>query len=93
VFVQLLDAETNERVAGIDTQPDKGEWPTGRWVKNEVVVDEYFIAIPPDFQPGVYKIIAGLYRPETGQRLVLPDGPDHWTLPSTLFREEEQGSK
>jgi hypothetical protein len=89
VFVQLLEAETNERVAGIDTQPVKGEWPTSRWVKNEVVVDNYLVAIPPDFQPGVYKIIAGLYRPETGQRLTLPDGQDYWTLPSTLFREEE----
>ncbi|HEX9921970.1 MAG TPA: hypothetical protein VGD99_04860, partial [Anaerolineae bacterium] len=89
VFVQLLEAETNERVAGIDTQPGKGEWPTSRWVKNEIVVDDYLIAIPPDFQPGVYKIIVGLYRPETGQRLTLPDGQDHWTLPSTLFREEE----
>jgi hypothetical protein len=88
VFTQLLDAETNERVAGFDTQPLKGEWPTSRWVKGEVVVDEYLIAIPPDFPPGFYKIIVGLYQPETGQRLTWADGQDAWLVPWTFVRKD-----
>jgi hypothetical protein len=88
VFVQLLDAETNERLAGLDTQPQQGEWPTSRWVKDEVVVDHYFVAVPPNLKPGYYKIIIGLYQPETGQRLLLANGQDHWPLPWTLIRED-----
>ncbi len=88
VFVQLLEAETNERLAGVDTQPLQGEWPTSRWVKGEVVVDEYLIAVPPGLKPGFYQVIAGLYRPETGQRLTLADGQDHWLLPWTFNRKE-----
>ena len=87
VFVQLLDAETNERLAGVDTQPLKGEWPTSRWVRGEVVVDEYLVAIPPNLPPGPYNIIVGLYQPENGQRLNLPDGRDHWLLPWTYIRK------
>ncbi len=90
VFVQLLEAETNERVAGVDSRPLNGEWPTSRWVKNEVVVDEYLVAVPPDLKPGFYKIIAGLYQPETGRRLVLADGQDFWTLPWTFIYDPNQ---
>jgi hypothetical protein len=87
VFVQILTAETKERLAGVDTPPQKGEWPTSRWVKGEVIVDEYLVAIPPDLPPGFYEIIAGLYLPETGQRLILADGQDHWTLPWTYIQK------
>ncbi|MBE7554744.1 MAG: glycosyltransferase family 39 protein [Anaerolineales bacterium] len=87
VFVQILTAKTNERLAGVDTPPLKGAWPTSRWVKGEVVVDEYLVAIPPDFTPGYYKVIVGLYHPETGQRLTLADGQDHWSLPWTFIRK------
>ncbi len=87
VFVQLLNAATGERAAGVDAQPRQGQWPTSRWVNGEVVTDEYLVAVPPDFKPGVYKVIVGLYRPETGQRLTLPDGQDHWTLPYSFIRD------
>jgi len=84
VFVQLLDAETNQRVAGIDSQPVKGEWPTSRWVADEVVSDRHLVAVPPNLPPGYYKIITGLYRPETGERLLLNNNQDHWLLPWTF---------
>jgi hypothetical protein len=87
VFVQVLNAETGERLAGVDSPPLKGAWPTSRWVKDEVVVDEVLVAVPSDFPAGFYKVIIGLYRADTGQRLVLPDGQDHWTLPWTLIRK------
>ncbi|NJO00068.1 MAG: hypothetical protein HC875_41125 [Anaerolineales bacterium] len=87
VFVQILAADTGERVAGVDTPPLKGEWPTSRWVKDEVVTDEYLVAIPPGFPPGHYLVIVGLYQPETGQRLTLADGQDYWLLPWTFIRK------
>jgi hypothetical protein len=86
VFVQLLKAETQERLAGVDTPPQKGEWPTSRWVRGEVVVDEYLVAIPPNLPAGFYEIIAGFYRPETGQRLTLANGQDHWLVPWTYIK-------
>lgn len=85
VFTQLLDVDTNNRVAGFDTQPRRGEYPTSRWIKDEVVVDRYVVAVPPDLEPGYYKIIVGLYRPETGQRLRLANGQDHWLVPWTFI--------
>lgn len=87
VFVQLLDLDTGERVAGIDTQPLKGEWPTGRWIEGEVVVDDYFVAVPPDLPPGFYSLIIGLYQPDTGQRLTLSNGQDHWLVPWTYVKK------
>jgi len=86
VFTQIL-TDTGERVAGVDTPPLKGEWPTSRWVKNEVVVDEYLVATPPGFPPGYYQVIVGLYQPETGQRLTLTEGQDHWVLPWMFIRK------
>lgn len=88
VFVQLLDADNNERVAGLDLQPRGGEWPTSRWARGEVVVEEYLLAIPPDIRPGFYHLIAGLYRPENGRRLALADGRDFWLVPWTFMWEE-----
>jgi len=88
VFAQFLDAETNARLAGVDTRPVNGQWPTSRWVKDEVVVDRYQINLPPDVGPGFYKVIVGLYQPQTGQRLIRANGQDHWTLPFTVIRDE-----
>jgi hypothetical protein len=88
VFVQLLDAETNKRAAGVDSPPLEGQWPTSRWVQGEVVADHYTVALPAGFKPGYYKVIVGLYRPDTGERLTLGDGQDHWTLPWTFIRKE-----
>ena len=89
VFVQMLDTETDARLAGIDTQPEGGAWPTSRWAQDEVVLDTYYVAVPPDLKPGHLKIIVGLYQPESGQRLLLQDGSDHWVLPWTLIRERD----
>ncbi len=88
VFAQMLEAETNERLAGVDTRPLNGDWPTSRWVEGEVVVDRYLIATPPGLQPGFFKLIVGLYRPETGERLILENGQDHWVVPWTVERKQ-----
>ncbi|HMR65078.1 MAG TPA: glycosyltransferase family 39 protein [Anaerolineae bacterium] len=87
VFAQILDAETNQRLAGVDLPPLNGQAPTSQWLPGEVIVDTYLIAIPFDFPPGSYKVIAGLYEPETGQRLTLSTGQDFWTVPWTFIRK------
>jgi 4-amino-4-deoxy-L-arabinose transferase-like glycosyltransferase len=87
IFAQILEAETDQRLAGVDTQPLEGQAPTSQWLPGEVVVDTYLIALPFDFPPGFYKVIAGLYEPATGRRLTLSTGQDHWTVPWTFIRK------
>ena len=86
VFVQLLNA-AHERVAGVDTPPLKGVWPTSRWVKNEVVADGYLLTMPPGLSPGAYQVIVGFYQAGSGQRLTLTDGPDYWALPEMVIKK------
>ncbi len=89
VFMQLLNAETGERIAGVDSQPVKGEWPSSLWVKNEIVIDRHVLPVPPTLPPGFYTVIVGLYRSDTMERLALPDSHDHWLLPWTYIKNSE----
>jgi hypothetical protein len=40
------------------------------------VLSRHGLKLPPDLKPGDYRLIAGLYQPETGRRLLLEDGSD-----------------
>jgi len=85
VFVHLVDTAGN-RLAGIDGQPPL---PTSQWVRDEVVIDERAVPIPDDLPPGEYRLVVGLYRADTGERLPLLDTSgasvgDHLALPSLL---------
>jgi hypothetical protein len=73
IFVQLLDNQ-NQRVAGFDTQPLNGLYPTSHWQANEVVIVPIDVPLPPDLPPGDYRLVAGLYRHDTGERLPAVDG-------------------
>jgi hypothetical protein len=85
VFVHLVDTAGN-RLAGIDGQPPL---PTSQWVRDEVVIDERAVPIPEDLPPGEYRLVVGLYRADTGERLRLLDETgapvaDSLTLPLSL---------
>lgn len=87
VFAQLLTGDTGERLAGTDSPPVQGNWPTSRWVKGEVVMDTVTIAVPPDLPTGYYELIVGLYQPHNGQRLPTNQGRDYWSIPWTFIWE------
>jgi hypothetical protein len=38
--------------------------------------DAHTIPLPPDLQPGTYRLLVGLYDPVTGARLALPGGEE-----------------
>lgn len=87
VFVQLLD-EANQVRAQHDSQPGGGELPTTTWAPGEYIRDSHRLALPVDLPAGQYRLIAGMYLPETGERLrVIANGQpvgDYITLDKVL---------
>ncbi|TEU18963.1 MAG: phospholipid carrier-dependent glycosyltransferase [Anaerolineales bacterium] len=70
VFTHLIDGE-----GGIwgqkDNQPVDGFYPTEGWTVGEIVRDQYDLTISPEALPGFYRIAVGMYRAETGERLIV----------------------
>lgn len=81
VFMQLLDLH-DQVIAQRDSEPVGDSRPTTSWRPGETIVDNHGVLIPPGTPPGDYRRIIGLYDLETGDRLRLPDGRDHFALPS-----------
>ena len=68
VFLHLLD-QNGQIVAQRDAEPAGYSRPTSSWEIGERIVDRHGIVIPPGTLPGSYRLIGGMYAPETGQRL------------------------
>lgn len=80
VFIQVWDGD--EQVAGFDGQPVGGDYPTSWWEADETIVDVHRIDLGEDglnevLQTGRYRLLVGLYRLDTGERLPAfgPEGP------------------
>jgi hypothetical protein len=65
-----------------DASPLEGAAPTSTWSPGEILVDEYRFAVSSDAPPGEYRLLAAMYRPESGERLPVGDGGDSLTLAS-----------
>lgn len=70
VFVQMLDSR-DQVVAQRDAPP--GDRPTSEWQAGEIIVDNHGVLVPHGTAPGDYRLILGMYNPETGQRLPVAD--------------------
>jgi uncharacterized membrane protein len=69
VFVQLLDP-AGKVAAQVDVVPRGGGYPTDWWLPGEVVVDLLNLGVPADApEDATYRLIVGLYDPDTGARL------------------------
>jgi hypothetical protein len=81
VFSQLLDPAGTVR-AQWDSAPQSGGYPTQWWLPGEVVQDPVRLQLAADAPRGVtYRLIAGLYDPATGNRLlVVGTGADYVEL-------------
>jgi len=73
VFVHLLDA-VGQQLAGADSPPVNGYYPTSLWRAGDVIDDAHTLLLPADLPPGDYQIAVGLYDPQSGQRLQRRDG-------------------
>jgi hypothetical protein len=66
VFLQVWDGD--KQVAGFDAPPVGGDYPTSWWEAGEVIVDEHVMNVS-GLSPGRYRLLVGLYRLDTGERL------------------------
>jgi len=80
VFIQLWDGD--KQVAGFDGPPLVGDYPTSWWEAGETIVDVHPLdlsraGISSPLEPGRHRLLIGLYRLDSGERLpaVGPDGP------------------
>jgi hypothetical protein len=70
-FVQLLDP-AGKVAAQVDVVPRGGGYPTNWWLPGEVVVDSINLELPAEAPEGAtYRLIVGLYDPDTGARLLI----------------------
>jgi hypothetical protein len=94
VFLQLLTAE-GVPAAQHDSPPNSGYTPTSTWQPGQSIVDRHALALPSALPTGVYQLIAGLYDPATGQRLLITPKDDfvnlgQVTLDGPSFNPEPQ---
>lgn len=82
VFVQLLGPD-GKLYGQMDAPP---HLPTSMWTPGEIGWESYRIPIDPDAPLGEYRLIAGLYHFETGERLSYDD-TDFATLALLQVRE------
>lgn len=69
VFVHLVDEDDNI-VAQRDGMPVYGSRPTVSWRADEVLIDQHDLYLEASLALGTYQLYAGLYNPETNERLV-----------------------
>jgi hypothetical protein len=68
LFLQLLDGD-GKLVAQHDSPPNAGYIPTSTWSPGQEIIDRHGLALPSDLPAGTFQLIAGLYDPNTGQRV------------------------
>jgi len=76
VFTHIL--EPPQTLWGQEDRPPTP--PTSQWRAGEVYRETYTLRVKPETPPGFYEVEIGLYRPDTGERLRLPDGRDFLLL-------------
>ncbi|NCF67178.1 MAG: hypothetical protein GWP61_14475 [Chloroflexi bacterium] len=76
LFAHLIDSQTQELVAQIDTLPRDWQYPTIWWENNEIITDTITIPIP-ELGDGRYQLWIGWYDIDTEERMIV----DTSTLP------------
>ncbi|MEI2609425.1 MAG: 6-pyruvoyl-tetrahydropterin synthase-related protein [Candidatus Promineifilaceae bacterium] len=84
VFLHLLGPD-GTLITQADGEPANWTRPTTGWLPGEIVLDEHTLFIPNPLPPGEYTLAAGLYQPETGERLALADGGTMITVLTFLY--------
>jgi 4-amino-4-deoxy-L-arabinose transferase-like glycosyltransferase len=69
VFVHLVADGDDQPVQQIDRIPVDWLRPTQGWRAGEVLTDRYLLTLPPELPAGLYRLVVGLYQPESWERL------------------------
>ncbi len=72
VFAQMLD-DSDRLVWQSDRRPAAAFRPTNAWLPGERIRDNYGLIVPADWPAGRYRLIAGMYDPQSGARLTMAD--------------------
>jgi hypothetical protein len=75
VFVHLR-GPAGDVVVQSDGEPANWTRPTTGWLPGEIIVDGRRLALPAELPAGDYRLVAGLYDPQSGERLSLANGED-----------------
>lgn len=84
-FVHLLAAD-GWLVAQHDGVPVDGRRPTNEWLPGTTILDRHEFTVPPDAQPGMLHLAAGLYQTETVTRQMFADGHDAVAVGTVVVR-------
>jgi 4-amino-4-deoxy-L-arabinose transferase-like glycosyltransferase len=87
VFVHLLN-DQGQLVAQRDSEPGSGTRPTNEWAINETISDRHGLWLPADLADGEYRILLGLYDPETLERVPVCCPPGDGLLLAPLRVED-----
>jgi hypothetical protein len=71
-FVQLLDGQ--DQVAAAWEGPPVAWHPTSAWQPGELVRSQHVLRLPATLPDGQYRLIAGLFEPASGHRLIQDGG-------------------
>ena len=72
-FVHLDDLRPNFVSWSLSEEINPADLPTSTWTPGFYVSDRHALPISPETPPGLYVLRAGLYRPDSGQRLAILD--------------------
>lgn len=83
VFFQVI-GDTFNPETGSPVWAQQDEYPAGtpttQWWTGLTAYDRRRVTLPQNAPPGTYQLIIGLYRLETGERLLTADGADHFII-------------
>lgn len=85
VFTHIVADDPTQKIGQRDQLPVAGKHPTSTWQRGDFITDSYAVPIDPNTRPGSYRVIVGLYRLETLERLPItldgePVGEDFYAL-------------
>ena len=85
VFTHIVADDPAQKIGQRDQPPVAGKHPTSTWQRGDFITDSYAVPIDSNTRPGSYRVIVGLYRPETLERLPItldgePVGEDFYAL-------------
>lgn len=72
-FVHLAELDDSGKAAQIDTGALHDFNTTTRWEAGEVLADSFHLPLEPTIRPGSYRLLVGVYHPETVENLRVVD--------------------